>query len=160
MTPEQLENALRSFVRRTPFQPFVIERQDDQPVVVRNPESLAFGSGGGASYFDDGDICLIDCEQVIAVRALSEVDETVPSEPGGSAESRAQFDRDLRTLLTQRPFRPFVVELTEGESFIVEEPEALAFCNGAAAYIGPGLVRFFNCETVKSIHLAAEQAAS
>lgn len=37
--------------------------------------------------------------------------------------------------IRQRPFKPFVVELVNGERILVEHPETLAFNSGAAVYV-------------------------
>jgi hypothetical protein len=65
---------------------------------------------------------------------------------GVSAEN---FDQLLRTLLHRRPFRPFLVELNDGGSFLVDDPEAVAYNNGAAGFIGTDIVHFFSFETVR-----------
>ena len=71
-----------------------------------------------------------------------------------------QFQNRLRSFLQREPFQPFIVELEEGEAIVVDDPDALAMGGGAAGYIGPKDVYFFNHEQVRSIHLAAQEAAS
>lgn len=47
------------------------------------------------------------------------------------------FSQALRASARRRPFKPFVVELVNGERIVVEHPEALAFNAGAAVYVSP-----------------------
>ena len=47
------------------------------------------------------------------------------------------FDRSLRAFCRRVPFRSFTVELSSGESFSVDHPEALVYRNGVAVYIAP-----------------------
>ncbi|HEV3002886.1 MAG TPA: hypothetical protein VGX78_00425 [Pirellulales bacterium] len=47
------------------------------------------------------------------------------------------FAQALRAFARRKPFKPFVVELVNGERVLVEHPEALAFYAGAAVYISP-----------------------
>jgi hypothetical protein len=48
MTEEEFDQTLRSFVKRRPFLPFVVELLDGQRIVIRN-RHVAFG--GGAAGF-------------------------------------------------------------------------------------------------------------
>lgn len=68
--------------------------------------------------------------------------------------SKEDFERQLRTLLGSRPFRPFLVEQKDGDLFTVDDPEAVAFSNGAAGFIGPEIVHFFDFESVKEMRSA------
>lgn len=45
--------------------------------------------------------------------------------------------KSLRAFARRQPFKPFLVELVNGESILIEHPEALAFNGGAAVYISP-----------------------
>jgi hypothetical protein len=47
------------------------------------------------------------------------------------------FAQVLRSFRRRRPFKPFVVELVNGEPIIVDHPEALAFNGGVGVYISP-----------------------
>lgn len=47
------------------------------------------------------------------------------------------FDRSLRAFCRRTPFQSFTVELSSGESFSVNHPEALVYRNGVAVYIAP-----------------------
>jgi hypothetical protein len=68
MTREQFEDTLRQFLRRKPFQAFVVELLDGRLIPVDRP-GVAFG-GGAASYFaPDDDLVEFACEDVRAMRA-------------------------------------------------------------------------------------------
>jgi len=77
MQPKAFADTLRSFVRKTPFQPFVIEMAEGRQAVIRRPDKLAFSEGGGASYLTAEELYLIDCENVIQIRPL-EAQKTSP----------------------------------------------------------------------------------
>lgn len=47
------------------------------------------------------------------------------------------FAQALRAFARRTPFKPFVVELVDGERVLVEHPEALAFRGGTAVFISP-----------------------
>ncbi len=47
------------------------------------------------------------------------------------------FDFSLRAFARRTPFHPFSVELTSGEQFTVDHPEALVFRGGLAVYVAP-----------------------
>ncbi len=46
------------------------------------------------------------------------------------------FDRKLRSLKEQSPFRPFTVSLSGGARFEVKDADGLVFRNGGAVYLG------------------------
>jgi hypothetical protein len=71
-----------------------------------------------------------------------------------------QFERELRSFMHRKPYRPFVVVLTDGRTIFVDEP-AIAFGGGRAAYIGPdSSVDVFDCEQVQEFRLAQEEPAA
>lgn len=47
------------------------------------------------------------------------------------------FSQILKSFARRKPFKPFLVELVNGERILVEHPEALAFNGKAAVYISP-----------------------
>ncbi|HEV7402326.1 MAG TPA: hypothetical protein VGO11_05345 [Chthoniobacteraceae bacterium] len=49
----------------------------------------------------------------------------------------ASFDFSLRAFARRTSFHPFAVELTSGEQFTVDHPEALVYRAGLAVYIAP-----------------------
>ena len=59
-----------------------------------------------------------------------------------------QFEHELRTNKHRDPFRPFVVELIDGRSILVDEP-ALAFDGGRAVFLGSSDIEIFDCEEVQ-----------
>jgi hypothetical protein len=71
------------------------------------------------------------------------------------------FAQALRAFARRKPFKPFVVELMNGERIVVEHPEALAFNAGAAVYVSPRReFALFDHEGVTDVRdLPAEAAA-
>lgn len=71
-----------------------------------------------------------------------------------------QLETTLRHFLHQEPFRPFVVELNDGNRIEVNRP-SLAIGGGGASFFGPDweLVEF-NCEEVRDIRQVVEGATS
>jgi hypothetical protein len=62
------------------------------------------------------------------------------------------FELTLVELSRQSPFRPFVVELVNGERIEVDHPEALAFRNMRAIFITKdGHAHYFDPEGVNRI---------
>jgi hypothetical protein len=47
------------------------------------------------------------------------------------------FREVLRAFQQRKPFKPFVVELVNGQEILIQHPEALAFQGGAGVYISP-----------------------
>jgi hypothetical protein len=63
-----------------------------------------------------------------------------------------EFEDTLRALIRREPFEPFAVELLDGERFVVDRADAVAFNGGAAGFIGPdGTIHFFNNEEVRML---------
>ena len=70
MNVEQFEDTLRNFLRREPFQPFVVELVDGRAIEILRPK-VVFG-GGGASFFTPAyDLVEFACEEVRAIRPVS-----------------------------------------------------------------------------------------
>lgn len=62
------------------------------------------------------------------------------------------FQKTLGELAKQSPFRPFVVELMNGQRVVVDHPEALAFRDTRAIFIGKdGDAHYFDSEGVNRI---------
>ena len=75
MTNEQFEETLRQYLRREPFQPFVVELVDGRLIAIEEPK-VVFG-GGAASFFTPSyDLVEFACEDVQAIR---------PAIPGATA---------------------------------------------------------------------------
>jgi len=71
------------------------------------------------------------------------------------------FVRALRSFSRRTPFRPFLVELVNGERIIVDHPEALAFNGGAGVYVGPrGEFTIFDHEGVANVRDISSAASS
>jgi hypothetical protein len=67
MNQEQFEETLRQFLRREPFQPFVVEMLNGRLIEVHHP-GVAFG-GGAASYLTSNyELERFECENVRAIR--------------------------------------------------------------------------------------------
>jgi hypothetical protein len=70
MKREQFDQVTRAFLKRRPFQPFVIECDDGQRFIVPEPAAL-HSYGGSATYFHaDGELDMIDPENVTRVVEL------------------------------------------------------------------------------------------
>jgi hypothetical protein len=69
------------------------------------------------------------------------------------------FHDMLRSFLRKEPFRPFVVELEDGEQILIDEP-TVAFNGRLAGYLSPSydLIEF-RCDQVKQIRPATQGAA-
>ena len=62
------------------------------------------------------------------------------------------FEETLTELRRQTPFRPFVVELLNGSRIEVEHPEALAYTQRRAVYVGKhGALHIFDPDGVNQI---------
>jgi len=70
MKPEEFEPLLRSLLHRKPFVPFAVILQSGTRFEVDHSEAVAFSSGGGGFFAADGEIYLVDCEQVVDMIAL------------------------------------------------------------------------------------------
>jgi hypothetical protein len=66
---------------------------------------------------------------------------------------RKTFEQAMQALLRRKPFQPFVIELENGEQWVVGQPEALFYHDGATAvYFRPdGSFDFVDCENVKQL---------
>jgi hypothetical protein len=67
MTTEEFEDTLRQFLRREPFQPFIVERNDGTVIEV-NSRSLAFAGGAATFVTPNFDFVEFACEEVRAIR--------------------------------------------------------------------------------------------
>jgi hypothetical protein len=56
---------MQTFLRRSPFKPFVIEFDSGDHWVVNSPEAVFYYTGDSALYFHpDGSFDFVDCENV------------------------------------------------------------------------------------------------
>ncbi len=71
MLAEQFDQTIRRFIKAKPFQPFVIVMNDGRLVHVVVPKA-AMSSGGAGLVDADGELQLIECEQVQELRLARE----------------------------------------------------------------------------------------
>jgi hypothetical protein len=64
MTIEEFENALRSLMRREPFEPFAVELLDGERFVVDRPDAVGFNGGAAGFIGPDGTIHFFNNEDV------------------------------------------------------------------------------------------------
>ena len=69
------------------------------------------------------------------------------------AMKTVEFQRSLRTFLDRRPFKPFLIELDDGETFVVGQPTAVNYREGETAlyFHTDGNMDFVNSEAVRRI---------
>ena len=67
MTTEQFEDTLREFIRREPFQPFVVELLDGILIHVEHP-GVAFGGGAAIFFTPNYELVNFACEEVRTIR--------------------------------------------------------------------------------------------
>jgi len=72
MTQDTFQDTLRSFLRREPFQPFVIELVDGRQILVDLPHTVAMGSGAGGFITPEYDVIFFSCEQIRDIRAATQ----------------------------------------------------------------------------------------
>ena len=73
--------------------------------------------------------------------------------------TREDFDTTIVKFLRQKPFLPFVVELTSGRQIIVDGRK-LAVGGGGAAMLTRDEFIEFHCNEVKDIRVFTREAAS
>ena len=71
MSAEQFENEIRSLIRARPFQPFLVVLEDGQTLHINKPKA-AINAGGAGVVDADGEIHLLECEQVRELRPATE----------------------------------------------------------------------------------------
>ena len=64
MEIDAFDRSLRAFVRRTPFEPFVVELMSGSRIQVNHPEALAFNGGLAVYIAPDGTPSLFDHDSV------------------------------------------------------------------------------------------------
>ena len=70
MRPEQIEQAIREYVRREPFGPFIVELLDGRRIEVSH-RGLALG-GGGASFISPAyDLVEFQFDQVRSLKLVT-----------------------------------------------------------------------------------------
>jgi hypothetical protein len=80
VTPENLHRALRSFARRTPFQPFLVELHNGRRFRIIHPEAVQIRDGVvyHISPGDEGKNYLFDHESVCLICDVEEEPVTLP----------------------------------------------------------------------------------
>jgi hypothetical protein len=67
MTPEQFDETLRQYIRRTPFEPFVVEKLDGTVVEIKAPQ-LAFGGGVAGLITEEDELVNFHYDDVRSIR--------------------------------------------------------------------------------------------
>jgi hypothetical protein len=70
MKPEEFEPLLRSFLHRKPFVPFAVILHSGERFEVDHANAVAFSSEAAGFFAADGEIHLVDCEQVAQMLAI------------------------------------------------------------------------------------------
>jgi len=71
MTVTQFEQKMRAFLRQEPFEPFVVQTNRDDLIVIDNPQAVALAAGG-AGYIGPTEIKFIESDDVIEIRSVKE----------------------------------------------------------------------------------------
>lgn len=147
MTKEEFDQTMRSFVKRTPFEPFVVELLGGERFIIPFPE-VAFGRGAAGYINEKGVLVGMKHDEVRSIHAQKSANGSSGGE--WQAMTEEEFDQTMRSFVKRRPFVPFVVELLDGRKIIVRNRH-VAFGGGAAGFLSrkEGLVGFSN-EEVKS----------
>jgi hypothetical protein len=62
------------------------------------------------------------------------------------------FEKVLRAMIRRKPFKPFTIELHNGDRFEIDHPEATVMRQGVAIFLAPGPVPiYFDHEGVVQI---------
>ena len=69
MTQDIFENTLRTYLRRKPFFPFMVEMIDGKVITIERPK-LAIGGDSAALITDDNEFVEFACEDVRAIRLV------------------------------------------------------------------------------------------
>ena len=78
MKRQQLQSAVDSFKQRQPFQPFVVELDEGERLIVDDPKQLP-GFGGAYTYLrPGGNFVFVDPEDVARVVDLASANATSP----------------------------------------------------------------------------------
>lgn len=72
MGRSEFENQLRGFLDKKPFQPFIIEEDDGEQILVTNRQAIGSVTHDSALFFDANEnMRFIDCDNVIRMIAAS-----------------------------------------------------------------------------------------
>jgi hypothetical protein len=70
MTSDQFETTMREYLRRNPFEPFVVRTDSNQLIIIDKPQAVALAAGG-AGYLGAEQIHFIESSNVLEIRALN-----------------------------------------------------------------------------------------
>jgi hypothetical protein len=76
MKRAEFDQVVRSFWKRKPFQPFVIEYEDGQRFIVKDPDAFGCYAGSATLFHPDGSLDIIENEEVSRVVDLNETPTT------------------------------------------------------------------------------------
>ena len=71
MITETFTQILRSYARRKPFKPFLVELMSGERILVEHPEALAYNGGAAAYISPRGGFVMFDHESVSQVLDLN-----------------------------------------------------------------------------------------
>src|SRR5437762_12128591 len=131
MTHDDFERALERLRRQKPFRPFAIDLTNGERVEVWSPDAVRI-DGEDASVrvgerwfgYEGGDVARVEELPRREVRVMT----------------REEWEAELRRLIWQEPFRPFVIELKSGERAEVVASHAVGFGGGNGSAVLPGNV--------------------
>ena len=142
MTEEEFDQTMRSFVKRRPFLPFVVELLDGERIVIAN-RHVAFGGGAAGFLSRKEGLVGFSKDEVRSFRYLSP--EAADYDSAGLVGCKSQqrgakrderfrqpifggerqamtaeeFDQTMRSFVKRRPFFPFEVELLDGRRIVI-----------------------------------------
>ena len=73
MTKEAFEKSLRSFQKRKPFKPFMIELTSGSTLQINHPEAVATYAGAAVHLSPDRDYTMFDADRVAKVMDVPKV---------------------------------------------------------------------------------------
>jgi len=115
MTAEQFEQTLLQFIRRQPFEPFVVELLDGRLIEIASPK-MAVGGGGASILTEDFNLVEFTCKEVREMRSRRSRSHVMSGD---------ELQRALRVFNMRRPFRPFLMEFMSGDRVLLSPPEAV-----------------------------------
>jgi hypothetical protein len=67
--------------------------------------------------------------------------------------TRTVLEQTMKAFLHRKPFRPFVIELEDGQQWVVGQPEAVFYHTGGTGmfFHQDGSMDFLDCENVKQL---------
>jgi hypothetical protein len=71
LTPETFDQQIRELRQRQPFQPFLIELENGECLVVNDPQAIMYPQAGRSVFSQQGGFSLVDCESVRRIVELT-----------------------------------------------------------------------------------------